>query len=85
MPITHMIYSVARTDHIGGAGAIKATFPNVEIIAQDKTNQIFGERERLAPSSYDFDLFAPVAFSQKGSVLNFSSRKSINTRIFADR
>lgn len=40
LPITHMIYSHAHTDHIGGAGAIKAAFPNVEIIAQDETKLI---------------------------------------------
>jgi hypothetical protein len=40
LPITRLIYSHAHTDHIGGAGAIKAAFPNVQIIAQEETKRI---------------------------------------------
>lgn len=39
-PITHMIYSHAHTDHIGGAGAVKAAFPNVKIIAHKLTDEV---------------------------------------------
>jgi glyoxylase-like metal-dependent hydrolase (beta-lactamase superfamily II) len=44
LPITHLIYTHAHTDHIGGAGLIKAAFPKVEIIAQEETKRIL-ERE----------------------------------------
>jgi glyoxylase-like metal-dependent hydrolase (beta-lactamase superfamily II) len=40
LAITRVIYSHAHTDHIGGAGQIKAKFPNVEIIAQEQTKRI---------------------------------------------
>ena len=40
LPITRLIYSHAHTDHIGGAGLIKAKFPNVQIVAQEHTKQI---------------------------------------------
>jgi glyoxylase-like metal-dependent hydrolase (beta-lactamase superfamily II) len=40
LPITHLIYSHAHTDHIGGANLIKAAFPNVEIVAQERTARI---------------------------------------------
>lgn len=39
-PITHLIYSHAHTDHIGGAGKVVAAFPNVKIIAHEDTRQI---------------------------------------------
>jgi len=39
-PITHMIYSHAHSDHIGGAGLIKDAFPNVKIIAHKKTKRL---------------------------------------------
>ncbi len=78
-----MLYGHAHTDHIGGAGAIKVTFLDVEIIAQGYRQIRFGERESC--KDYDLDLFVPIALSQKGSALNFSSKKSINTRIFAER
>lgn len=39
-PVTHLIYSHAHTDHIGGASLVKDAFPDVEIIAQEKTKQI---------------------------------------------
>jgi len=42
-PITHMIYSHAHTDHIGGAGVIKAAFPDVQIIAHKKTKRLLAK------------------------------------------
>jgi len=39
-PVTHMIYSHAHTDHIGGAGVVKAAFPDVEIIAHEETKKL---------------------------------------------
>ena len=52
-PITHMIYSHAHSDHIGGAGVIKEAFPNVKIIAHKKTRQllkIMNDPKRPVPS-----------------------------------
>jgi glyoxylase-like metal-dependent hydrolase (beta-lactamase superfamily II) len=40
MPVTHLIYSHAHTDHIAGAGLVKEAFPNVEIVAQEETKRI---------------------------------------------
>jgi glyoxylase-like metal-dependent hydrolase (beta-lactamase superfamily II) len=39
-PITHLIYSHAHTDHIGGAGTVLAAFPDVRIIAHKRTKEI---------------------------------------------
>jgi glyoxylase-like metal-dependent hydrolase (beta-lactamase superfamily II) len=39
-PITHMIYSHAHSDHIGGAGKVVAAFPDVKIIAHQRTKEI---------------------------------------------
>jgi glyoxylase-like metal-dependent hydrolase (beta-lactamase superfamily II) len=39
-PITHLIYSHAHTDHIGGAGKVVEAFPRVKIIAHEDTKQI---------------------------------------------
>lgn len=53
-PVTHMIYSHAHTDHIGGAGAIKAAFPDVRIIAQEETRDILeraGDPRRPVPDT----------------------------------
>lgn len=40
LPITHLIYSHAHTDHIGGAFAVVEAFPEVEIIAQLETTRL---------------------------------------------
>ncbi len=42
-PITHMIYSHAHSDHIGGAGIIKEAFPDVKIIAHRKTKRLLAK------------------------------------------
>jgi glyoxylase-like metal-dependent hydrolase (beta-lactamase superfamily II) len=39
-PITHLIYSHAHTDHIGGAGTVVKAFPNVKIIAHKRTKEL---------------------------------------------
>lgn len=39
-PITHLIYSHAHTDHIGGASTVVEAFPNVRIIAHKRTKEI---------------------------------------------
>lgn len=39
-PITHLIYSHAHTDHIGGAGRVVAAFPHVRIIAHEQTKEL---------------------------------------------
>jgi glyoxylase-like metal-dependent hydrolase (beta-lactamase superfamily II) len=39
-PITHLIYSHAHSDHIGGAGKVVAAFPDVKIIAHQRTKEI---------------------------------------------
>ena len=43
LPITHLIYSHAHTDHIGGASAIKDANPKVKIIGHVKTRKILEE------------------------------------------
>lgn len=40
LPITHLIYSHAHTDHIGGAGEVVAAFPNVRIFAHEETKEL---------------------------------------------
>ncbi|HAK60267.1 MAG TPA: hypothetical protein DCO77_07765, partial [Nitrospiraceae bacterium] len=42
-PITHMIYSHGHTDHIGGAGVIKESFPDVQIIAHKRTKGLLAK------------------------------------------
>jgi glyoxylase-like metal-dependent hydrolase (beta-lactamase superfamily II) len=42
-PITHMIYSHAHSDHIGGARTVVDAFPNVKIIAHKRTKEILAE------------------------------------------
>ena len=39
-PITHLIYSHAHSDHIGGAGTVVKAFPDVRIIAHKRTKEI---------------------------------------------
>ena len=39
-PITHLIYSHAHSDHIGGAGTVVEAFPDVKIIAHKRTKEI---------------------------------------------
>jgi glyoxylase-like metal-dependent hydrolase (beta-lactamase superfamily II) len=39
-PITHLIYSHAHSDHIGGAGTVVKAFPDVKIIAHKRTKEI---------------------------------------------
>ena len=38
-PITHLIYSHAHFDHIGGAGTVVKAFPDVKIIAHKRTRK----------------------------------------------
>lgn len=40
MRITHLIYSHGHSDHIAGAGVIKAAFPDVKIIAHEETQKL---------------------------------------------
>ena len=40
VPVTHLIYTHAHTDHIGGAGAIKEKYPRVKILAHQDTKKI---------------------------------------------
>lgn len=52
-PVTHLIYSHIHRDHIGGAGAVKAAFPRVKIIAHAKVRRRLleiGDPDRPAPS-----------------------------------
>lgn len=52
-PVTHLIYSHAHTDHIGGAGKVVEAFPNVEIIAHEDTRRILeraGDPRRPLPT-----------------------------------
>jgi glyoxylase-like metal-dependent hydrolase (beta-lactamase superfamily II) len=39
-PITHLIYSHAHSDHIGGAYTVVEVFPDVKIIAHKRTKEI---------------------------------------------
>jgi glyoxylase-like metal-dependent hydrolase (beta-lactamase superfamily II) len=39
-PITHLIYSHAHSDHIGGASTVVKAFPDVKIIAHKRTKEI---------------------------------------------
>ena len=41
-PITNLIYSHGHTDHIGGAGEVKAAFPRVHIHAHEKVAELLG-------------------------------------------
>ena len=39
-PITHLIYSHAHSDHIGGAYTVVKAFPDVKVIAHKRTKEI---------------------------------------------